>query len=87
MELDKIGFYTLCDSRAENVSATSQMQRCEIIINEYCNFKCPYCRGLDDSIFSDRKRKEKELSEKLEKARREAEERATLEKLKEKYHV
>ena len=52
--LKDIGFYTLSDERAENVSETSRMERCEIIINEYCNFKCPYCRGLDDEIYGDR---------------------------------
>lgn len=56
--LENIGFYTLSDYRACNVTDKSQMQRCEIIINEYCNFKCPYCKGLDSSVFSDRKRKE-----------------------------
>jgi hypothetical protein len=27
------------------------MKRCEMIITEYCNFKCPYCRGLKDEIY------------------------------------
>jgi MoaA/NifB/PqqE/SkfB family radical SAM enzyme len=44
--LEQIGFYTLCDNRACNVSATSPMWRCELIITPECNFNCPYCRGL-----------------------------------------
>lgn len=45
MELEKIGFYTLSDERAKNLSATSPMSRCEILLTSRCNFKCPYCRG------------------------------------------
>jgi molybdenum cofactor biosynthesis enzyme MoaA len=63
MKLEDIGFYTLTDSRAENVSMDSQMKRCEMIINDYCNFKCEYCRGLTDRVFGDRKRKELTLEE------------------------
>lgn len=62
-KLEEIGFYTLTDERAENISKTSQMMRCEIIINEHCNFKCEYCRGLDGRVFGDRKRKELTLDE------------------------
>lgn len=46
MKLEDIGFYTLCDNRAENVSNKSPMWRCEMILTGRCNFKCPYCRGL-----------------------------------------
>ena len=46
MRLEQIGFYTLNDARAKNASATSPMQRCEILITDRCNFKCPYCRGF-----------------------------------------
>ncbi len=53
-DLKEIGFYTLSNERAEHVSDTSQMKRCEMIITEYCNFKCPYCRGLKDEIYGDR---------------------------------
>lgn len=53
-DLSKIGFYTLCDERAKNTSVSSQMKRCELIITEYCNFKCPYCRGLKSEIYGDR---------------------------------
>ena len=61
--LKDIGFYTLSDDRAKNISPTSQMKRCEMIITEYCNFKCPYCRGLKDEIYGGRKIKELSLSE------------------------
>ena len=63
MKLEDIGFYTLSDARALNTSPTSQMKRCEMIINEYCNFKCPYCRGLASQVFDDRRRKELTLEE------------------------
>jgi len=53
MKLEEIGFYTLEDSRAENVSGTSPMWRCEMILTERCNFKCPYCRGLRDDCQGD----------------------------------
>ncbi len=46
MKLESIGFYTLSDERALRVSAVSPMQRCEMILTDKCNFKCPYCRGL-----------------------------------------
>lgn len=46
MKLEDIGFYTLSDERCESISPTSPMQRCEIIITDKCNFRCPYCRGL-----------------------------------------
>jgi pyruvate-formate lyase-activating enzyme len=62
-KLEDIGFYTLSDTRAENVSCVSQMKRCEMIINEYCNFKCPYCKGLDKSVFGDRKKKQLTIDE------------------------
>src|SRR5574344_1056558 len=63
MNLKEIGFYTLSDERVLNTSETSQMKRCEMIITEYCNFKCPYCRGLKDDIYGQRKIKELSLSE------------------------
>lgn len=46
MKLEDIGFYTLSDSRAKNLSETSPMQRCEMLVTPRCNFKCPYCRGF-----------------------------------------
>lgn len=48
MKLENIGFYTLEDSRAENVSLTSPLWRCELILTDTCNFKCPYCRGIEE---------------------------------------
>lgn len=63
MKLEQIGFYSLSDKRAQEVSDASQMKRCEMIITEYCNFKCPYCRGLDAAIYGERKRKELSISE------------------------
>jgi MoaA/NifB/PqqE/SkfB family radical SAM enzyme len=47
MRLEDIGFYTLSDNRAENVSLHSPLWRCELLITSRCNFKCPYCRGTD----------------------------------------
>jgi hypothetical protein len=46
MKLEDIGFYSLSDARAQNVSATSRMQRCEIVLTPRCNFKCAYCRKV-----------------------------------------
>jgi len=63
MRLEEIGFYTLSEERAANTSPHSQMKRCEMIINEYCNFRCPYCRGLAKEVFADRARKELSIEE------------------------
>jgi len=46
MKLENIGFYTLEDKRAEGLSLTSPLWRCELLLTDRCNFKCPYCRGL-----------------------------------------
>jgi len=46
MSLNNIGFYTLSDKRAKEVNSCSPMWRCEMILTNKCNFKCPYCRGL-----------------------------------------
>lgn len=45
-KLEDIGFYTLSEDRVKNVTADTPMWRCELIITDKCNFKCPYCRGL-----------------------------------------
>lgn len=45
--LENIGFYTLEDQRAANVSMQSPLWRCELILTDLCNFKCPYCRGIE----------------------------------------
>jgi cyclic pyranopterin phosphate synthase len=62
-KLEQIGFYTLSDYRAEHASVDSQMMRGEIIITEYCNFRCPYCRGLKPEVFGDRPQKQLSLDE------------------------
>lgn len=62
-KLEQIGFYTLSDDRVKNVSLTSQMKRCEMILLESCNFSCPYCRGLKNYIYGDRKKKMLSLDE------------------------
>lgn len=46
MKLENIGFYTLSDERAKTANEKSDMQRCEIVLTDRCNFNCPYCRGL-----------------------------------------
>ncbi len=63
MKLEDIGFYTLDDYRAKNVNENSPMWRCELIITENCNFKCPYCRGLSKEIYGKRKIKQLSLFE------------------------
>lgn len=52
MKLEDIGFYTLTDHRAKSANIDSPLQRCELILTNKCNFKCPYCRGtkLRESI-------------------------------------
>lgn len=44
--LEDIGFYTLSDKRASGQH--DNLERCEMILTERCNFKCPYCRGLEN---------------------------------------
>lgn len=51
--LEGIGFYTLSDKRAEELSLSSPLYRCEMILTDRCNFKCPYCRGLRDDLKGD----------------------------------
>lgn len=51
--LDDIGFYTLSDKRARKVSWTSDLQRCELILTDRCNFKCEYCRGIKKELQGD----------------------------------
>jgi MoaA/NifB/PqqE/SkfB family radical SAM enzyme len=46
VKLEEIGFYTLSDKRAVNSSMFSDLQRCELILTDRCNFNCPYCRGV-----------------------------------------
>ena len=49
-KLENIGFYTLTDKRARESSSVSIIKRAEIVLTDRCNFKCPYCRGVMDSI-------------------------------------
>ena len=53
MKLEDIGFYTLEDSRAKNVSSHSPLWRCELILTDRCNFKCPYCMKLSPEYFKE----------------------------------
>lgn len=40
----------MSDNRAKNASVVSDLQRCELILTNKCNFKCPYCRGIRADI-------------------------------------
>lgn len=51
--LDDIGFYTLSEHRAEQISAKSPLWRCEMILTDRCNFKCSYCRGVKSEYQGD----------------------------------
>lgn len=53
MRLEDIGFYTLSNYRALRSSATSDLQRCELVLTDRCNFKCVYCRGLRHDLKGD----------------------------------
>ena len=48
--LDDIGFYTLSDKRAKTSSSSSRLMRCEILLTDRCNLRCPYCRGLQKEL-------------------------------------
>ena len=50
MKLEEIGFYTLSDYRAGQVSEKSPLWRCELILTDKCNFSCPYCRGIREDV-------------------------------------
>lgn len=50
MGLEKIGFYTLSDKRALGASTETPLWRCELVLTDRCNFKCPYCRGLREDL-------------------------------------
>jgi len=53
MKLEDIGFYTLSNDRAHNASVESPLMRCELIVTDRCNFRCPYCRGLREDCRGD----------------------------------
>ncbi len=44
--IENIGFYTLTKERVKTASDKSPLMRCELILTDKCNFKCPYCRGI-----------------------------------------
>lgn len=46
LKLENIGFYTLSQKRAATASEKTPLQRCELILTNACNFKCPYCRNV-----------------------------------------
>jgi len=46
MKLEEIGFYTLSDYRANQTNIAAPLWRCELLVTDKCNFKCPYCRGM-----------------------------------------
>jgi MoaA/NifB/PqqE/SkfB family radical SAM enzyme len=48
MKLEDIGFYTLSDRRCNHLTPYSDLQRCELILTDRCNFNCAYCRGVKD---------------------------------------
>jgi MoaA/NifB/PqqE/SkfB family radical SAM enzyme len=51
MNIDDIGFYTLSEARcAKENKEESNLERCELILTDSCNFSCPYCRGIRDDI-------------------------------------
>ncbi len=47
MLLEGIGFPAVSEQRAREVSETSMLQRCELIVTAACNLKCVYCKGLN----------------------------------------
>ncbi len=53
--LEDIGFYTLEDNRAKNVSIDSSLWRCEMVLTNRCNFHCTYCRGFGMNDISKQK--------------------------------
>lgn len=52
-KLESIGFYTLNENRVRQTSLLSPLWRCEIVLTDRCNFKCPYCRGLKKELQGD----------------------------------
>jgi len=45
--LDDVGFYTMTEKRVATSTCYTPVYRAEFIITDLCNFKCPYCRGID----------------------------------------
>lgn len=50
--MDNIGFYTLSNERVRQASKTSPLWRCELLLTNKCNFRCPYCRDNDNPLKS-----------------------------------
>lgn len=48
VRLEDIGFYTLSNWRASQATEHSSLWRCELLLTNRCNFKCPYCRDNDN---------------------------------------
>jgi Molybdenum cofactor biosynthesis enzyme len=46
--LEDIGFYTLSNERANTATCNTRLWRCELILTSFCNYQCPYCRGIND---------------------------------------
>lgn len=42
-DLSEIGFYTMSTARAKHPGV---LYRCELILTNICNFRCPYCRNI-----------------------------------------
>jgi len=53
MKLEDIGFYTLSDDRAFHADAYTPLWRCELILTDRCQFRCPYCRGVKPELRGD----------------------------------
>lgn len=51
--LESIGFYTLSDNRAKNITPNSSIQRGELILTDRCNLNCVYCRGIKKEFRGD----------------------------------
>jgi pyruvate-formate lyase-activating enzyme len=50
-DIGDIGFYTLSEGRIRGLSPVSPIYRLEIILTGRCNFRCPYCRGLNENYY------------------------------------
>jgi len=46
MKLEHGGFSTMYDKRVRELSGSSEMKRCELILTDLCTFRCPYCHGI-----------------------------------------
>ena len=46
MKLEHVGFSTMYDKRVRELSGSSEMKRCELILTDLCTFRCPYYHGI-----------------------------------------